>query len=280
MAKTTGVVGPAGTASHEAAMQIGAKNIKFFRDIAHVFSALEMGEVEQAIVPIENVIAGSIGQTIDQLHDISPTIKAEIIIPIKLAIACDPKSDKDKIKYIISDQRAIAQSLGYLNKKFPKPELRNIASAARAMQLIAEKKLTDCAAIGSEFAATQYKLKVLGSDIEDRKGNATRYILIDMDGANKPTGDDKTAIFIIPKAQKDRPGILWEILGCFATRKINLTTMIVRPSIGKFWVYNFYFEMQGHQEDEIVKEALAELKKYADYKLLGSFKRIEFQKGF
>jgi len=271
MVKVTGVVGPAGTASHEAAAKIGIKDVKFFRNIPHVFSALEVEEVQQAIVPIENVIRGTIGGTVDELYDIEPTITGEVLIPIKLCIACLKTTKKEQIKRILSDQKAIAQSLVYLNKKFPDPELENVASAANAMKMIAEEKLSDSAAIGSEFAATHYGLKILDNDIEDRKGNITRYIVIEMEGETKPTGKDKTAIFVLPKSPEDRPGILYEILGCFASRKINLTNLELRPSIEKFGYYNFFVEFEGHQKNSIVKEALSELKKFADFKVLGSF---------
>ncbi|MBW2995409.1 hypothetical protein KY312_03575, partial [Candidatus Woesearchaeota archaeon] len=194
--KTTGVVGPAGTSSHESAAKIGETNVKFYRNIPHLFSALELEDIEQAIVPIENVITGTVGQTIDELHDIEPTIKGEILVPIKLCIACLQDTKKEDVKTIISGQNAIAQSLVYLNKNFPEPELKNVESAAAAMEIIAKKKLKDVAAIGSEFAAKHYGLKVLDNNIEDRKGNITRYIILDMDGVTNPTGNDKTAIFI------------------------------------------------------------------------------------
>ena len=142
------------------------------------------------------------------------------------------------------------------------------------MNLVAGEKLSDSAAIGSEFAAKHYGLKVLDNNIEDKKGNMTRYILLEMQGETKPTGKDKTAIFMLPKAPKDRPGILYEILGCFASREINLMNLVLRPSIEKLGNYNFFIEFEGHQKDLKVKEALSELKKIASFKILGSFPRV------
>jgi prephenate dehydratase len=269
----TGVVGPAGTASHEAAVKTGAKNIKFFRDIAQVFSALEIGEISQGIVPIENVLRGTVTETVDMLMNIEPVIKKEILVPIKLAIACLPSSGKKDIKVIISDQRALAESLGYLNKNFPEPELKNVASAAFAMRTIAEEKLKDHAAIGSAFAAKHYGLKILDNDIEDRKNNVTRYILIEMKGETPRTGNEKTAVMVMPKEKEDKPGILYNVVGCFAKRNINLTNTILRPSIEIPGTYNFFIEFEGHQKDDAVRQALDDLKTKANFKVLGSYSR-------
>ena len=271
MVKTMGVVGPAGTGSHEAAVKAGAKNIKFFKNIPHVFSALEIGEIQQALVPIENIITGTIGQTVDELYDIEPKIKKEVTVRIALCIACLKTAKKEDIKKIISAQRAIAESLVYLNKNFPDQELENVDSAASAMKMISEEKMNDCAAIGSEFAAMHYGLKILDTNIEDRKENFTRYIVMEMEGETESTGNDKTAVYVYPREKKDKPGILYNVLGCFARREINLTNTILRPSIETPGTYNFFIEFEGHQKDKKVKDALAELDKIADFTILGSY---------
>ncbi|MBW2995224.1 ACT domain-containing protein, partial [Candidatus Woesearchaeota archaeon] len=68
-----------------------------------------------------------------------------------------------------------------------------------------------------------------------------------------------------------RPGVLYEILGSFALRKINLTNLVLRPSIQKLGNYNIFIEFEGHQKDKNVSDALADLEKTADFKVLGSF---------
>jgi prephenate dehydratase len=273
MGTTTGVIGPAGTASHEAAVKTGEKDIKFFRNLPHLFSALDVGEIDRAIVPIENIITGTICATVDELYNIEPVIIGEVIIPIKLCVACIPGTKKENIKNVLSDQNAIAQALGYLNRKFPDAEMQNIASAAHAMEVVAEKKLADCAAVGSEFAANQYGLKIIDKDIEDRKGNLTRYFILQMKGDSEPTGKDKTALFMIPKQEKDKPGVLFKMLKCFAERDINITNCVFRPSLEKLGTYNVYLAVDGHKKDKAMQEAFAELKKTAGIKIFGSFRK-------
>jgi len=272
MGKTikTGVVGPAGTASHEAATRLGYKEIVFFRTITDVFVALENGEIRVGVVPIENIIRGNVGDTLDGLYDFEPKVVGEIVVPINLCIA---SKTKNNIKMILSDQRAIAQCLFYLNKKFPDQEVINVASAAHAMRYVAESRMNDCAAIGSEFAAKQYKLNIIDKNIEDRKGNLTRYLVITKSISAKPGKKNKSSIFIFPKAKKDQPGILYYVSGCFAKNDINLTQVSLRPSRKKLGTYYFYFEFEGHEKDARVQNALKELGSYADYKILGSFPR-------
>ena len=109
MSKThkTGVVGPAGTASHEAATRLGFKEILFFRTITDVFVALENEEIALGVVPIENIIRGNVGDTLDGLYDFEPRVIGEAIVPISLCIASKTKKKSD-IKIVLSDQRAIA----------------------------------------------------------------------------------------------------------------------------------------------------------------------------
>jgi prephenate dehydratase len=269
----TGVVGPAGTASHEAATRLGYKDVAFFRTITDVFVALENDEIHVGVVPIENIIRGNVGDTLDGMYDFEPKVIGEAVVPIALCIASKAKKKSD-VKVVLSDQRAIAQCLFYLNKKFPDQEVINVASAAHAMRYVAESRMNDCAAIGSEFAAKQYKLNVLDRNIEDRKGNLTRYLVVSKKINAKPAKESKTSIFIFPKAKKDQPGILYYVSGCFAKNNINLTQVSLRPSRKKLGIYYFYFEFAGNEKDANVQKALKELAKYSDFKILGSFPKV------
>ncbi|MDF2958077.1 MAG: Prephenate dehydratase, partial [Candidatus Alkanophagales archaeon MCA70_species_1] len=127
------------------------------------------------------------------------------------------------------------------------------------------------AALASEDSASKYNLKVLARDVQDRN-SITRFIVIAREDAeidSEPTGNDKTSIILY---LKDRPGALYEVLGEFAKRKINLTKIESRPSKRALGDYMFHIDCEGHVKDEKVKEALLRISEKAEMlKILGSY---------
>ena len=121
-----------------------------------------------------------------------------------------------------------------------------------------------------KIAAGIYKLKILKKDVQDSRFNITRFLVISNEDAKK-TGYDRTSIAIYP--QTDRPGLLYEMLGEFAKRNINLTKIESRPSKGKLGDYIFYIDFQGHRVEKNVAEVLRKLENSFFLSVLGSYPR-------
>jgi prephenate dehydratase len=114
-----------------------------------------------------------------------------------------------------------------------------------------------------------YGLQVLKDNIQSGEKNITRFLLIAKEDSRR-TGNDKTSIVFY--TANDRPGILYEILGEFASRKINLTKIESRPSKKALGDYLFFIDLEGHREDRKVKEALRGVEsKTAMLRVLGSY---------
>jgi prephenate dehydratase len=129
------------------------------------------------------------------------------------------------------------------------------------------------AAIGTKAAAKLYGMDVLASNINDFKDNQTRFIVLAKND-HPVTGKDKTSIVFT--IAKDQPGGLYNILGEFAVRRINLTKIESRPSKTALGDYYFFADMEGHHKQKPVEEALAEVKKKAAFlKILGSYPRAK-----
>jgi chorismate mutase/prephenate dehydratase len=138
--------------------------------------------------------------------------------------------------------------------------------------MIMEEKRLDKAAVAGARAAEIYGMKILAKEIEDNAHNFTRFFVLSKEDA-PPTGDDKTSIVF---SLKHRPGSLFDSLGEFAARKINLTKLESRPTRHQQWEYNFYMDFSGHREEKTVAEALKSLEEHAVFvKILGSYPRAK-----
>lgn len=269
-----GYLGPPGTFAEEALVKklgVAQDELVSYTSVPEVIRAVEQGEVPKGIVPIENSIEGSINVTLDILaFEANVLIEREIIVPIKHNLLARPGVKREDIKAIISHPHAIAQCRRFLAETFPELPIVAANSTAEAAKAVAEIH-ADYAAIGTSLAADIYGLNVLATDIEDFEDNQTRFVLVGKKKVPR-TGRDKTSIVCM--IHEDRPGSLLQILQEFAYRYINLTKIESRPAKKALGEYIFFIDLEGHQEDDIVAEALKCLKcKLKDVKFLGSYPR-------
>ena len=286
MAKKIGYLGPEGTYCEEASLKYlkgfkGADLIPY-GTIHELLHACDRGRVKEAVVPIENLIEGTVGVVMDMLvKDVNLKIKKEIVLQI-LHNLITPKGAKlYQITDVISHPQAIDQCREFLRKKTPKAKLHLAYSTADAVRQVAtsvgEKILGKMsghhplfAAIGTKAAAKLYGLSVVASKI-NASHNQTRFVVLAKQDA-KPTAKDKTSIVFT--IGRDQPGGLHNILGEFASRAINLTKIESRPSKKALGDYYFFVDMEGHREDNTIKQALRFVKdKVSFIKILGSYQR-------
>ncbi len=259
-------LGPEGSFSEKAARQWNKKaELRYYDDIPDTVDALMRGEVDSSIVPVENSIEGSITLTLDLLMEYQLKITGEVIIQINHHLLS--KGDRKDIKIIMSIPQALSQCRKFIKKNFRDIEVSWALSTSHAAKLASKSK--EIAAIASRESAERYGLHILAENIQDVNENYTRFIVI---GKNTPhaTGMDKTSIIIY--LEKNRPGALYEILGEFANRNIDLTKIESRPTKKVLGDYLFYIDLKGHIEDKIIKETLDKVRgKVGMLKILGSY---------
>jgi prephenate dehydratase/chorismate mutase/prephenate dehydratase len=240
------------------------------RSLKQVFEAVTKDEADFGVVPIENSQAGSINETYDLLlkHDLN--IYAELDLRVNHCLLALPGEGLTSIKTVYSHPQALAQCEQFLSKMGV--EIVPSYDTAGSAKLISEKKLTNCAAVASKRVAQIYQMQILAEDIQTIKDNYTKFFAISKKKA-KRTAKSKTSIIF---ATKNVPGALYNCLGAFATRGINLTKLESRPSKDKPWEYIFYVDFEGHLEDDVCKQALADLKKKTSFiKILGSYPKAK-----
>jgi prephenate dehydratase len=268
MSRLIGVLGPEGTFSEKAARKyLPAADLRYFRDFEEVIASVEMSEVEIGVVPLENSLEGSVGMTLDALLRRDVKIVGEINLQVRHCLL--GIGQPEEVKVILSHPQALAQCRGYLKRQFPEAELRTTGSTSHAAKLAQE--FSEMAAIADSEAAERYGLNVIDRNVQDSDQNVTRFAVVGRK-MPEPTGRDKTSLAIY--LERAEPGALWEVLGEFAVRKINLTKIESRPSRLGLGDYYFFIDLEGHVMDPLVEEALARIKKRAAMtKVLGSYPR-------
>jgi prephenate dehydratase len=263
------ILGPRGTFSEEAAYKFNKSPEVFLcADIFEIFESVIEGRAEYGIVPVENSLEGSIGITLDLLLTQDVKVYGEIILDISHNLMALPGTKMSDVKEVISHPHALAQCKKFLREL--KVETRSFPSTAEAAKEISEKRLRGTAALAPKVAAQLYGLEILREGVQDQDKNQTRFLVI-YGKDHENTGRDKTSIIF---GLKDRPGALYETLGTFAQRNINLTKIESRPSRKALGDYVFFIDFEGHREDQPVGEALEELgEKTLFLKVLGSYPR-------
>lgn len=240
-------------------------------DFQSVFEAVEKDRVTHAVVPVENSIEGSVAQVNDLLLDHDLTISGETIVPVKHYLMAYAGTSLDTVEEVLSHPQALGQCRKFLANH---PEWRIVPSydTAGSARMVAEAKRKDLAAIASKRAASVYGLKILKEDIQSEEVNFTRFFVLEKN-PEPVKGANKTSIVF---ATKNAPGALYNCLGEFASRNVNLSKLESRPRKNKPWVYVFYADFEGNMEDPNCHAAIGGLLKTGAFvKILGSYKRAE-----
>ncbi len=257
------ILGPEGTFSHEAALVFDKRaHLLFENTIYDVFDALDKGRSLVSIVPFENSTSGSVGETLDALLEFDVKISNMMCLRISYNLV---GGKKEEIKRLYVHPLAHAQCREYIRKNFGGAEVVHTSSNAASAKLAKSRCV---GAIVPGLAARVYQKNIIESKVEDRRQNVTLFAVLS-NGYSKRTGNDMT--FIVFDCV-DRPGVLYEILGLFAEKGINLSKIESRPNKRKMGEYVFYLEFGGHPDDVAVMEVLERLKRKTVFlKVLGGY---------
>jgi len=264
---TIAYLGPAGTFSHEAALKHFGHSMvgSPLPALDEVFREVEAGSADYAVVPVENSTEGAVNYTLDLMLATPLRICGEVELRIHDHLMSHA-TELSGIKRVYSHGQSLAQCREWLDSNIAGAERIAVSSNAEAAHLASED--VEAAAIAGISAAEIYKLPVLARNIEDKPDNTTRFLILGHCEV-PPSGEDKTALLV---SAHNRPGALSQLLEPLARHGISMSRIESRPSRQGMWDYVFFLEIEGHQSDEPVAQALAELESAASlYKILGSF---------
>lgn len=263
-ASTIGFLGPHGTFTEVAlratvndeAPDGRLRRFLPYASMQETIEAVSTGEVDCAIVPIENSIEGSVPATVDILvHEVDNLqIVREVRIPIRHCLITRPGITLDQVTKVVSHPHANAQCRGWLRRNLPGRDVEAANSTANAVERIANSE-EPWAAIANELAAETYGCTVLEADIEDHKDNETRFVFL---GRQRERQDwfEPYKTSVVCEIVKDQPGALLLILQEFSFRHINLTKVESRPSKQRLGDYLFIIDVEGKADEGPLADAL------------------------
>jgi prephenate dehydratase len=268
MSKRVAFQGIAGAYSEQAIREFFGPQVEpsACNTLDDIFLAVETGEADHGMLPVENAVAGSVTRSYELLMEHDLRIHAEVVLRVRHMLMAVPGTTLDEIERVRSHPQALAQCQRYLERHGMEPEPAfDTAGAARDL---AAKPEPGVAVAASSLAADLYNLQILDQDVEDYPFNYTRFFVLAKESPPRAPRNKTSLIFTTPH----RPGALYDCMGEFAKRRINLSKIESRPRLNRPWQYVFYLDFEGHCQDPPCEAAIMALLRRSSFvKLLGSY---------
>lgn len=231
-----------------------------------VFEAVGRGAVDGGVVPLENSLAGAVGESWDLLAEQALPLTGEVILRIRHCLAAVPGEPLETLERVVSHPQALAQCQASLRARglAPVPGSNTAAAAKR----LSEERPPRTAVLASRNAAARYGLQVLVEGMEDAPHNFTRFgalgFVPEQDG-----GAWKTSLVV---TLEPRPSALHALLGCFAREEVDLLRLDARAGDGP-WTYRFFLDVEGRADALPLSRALEEAQRHSrSLQALGSYR--------
>jgi prephenate dehydratase len=240
-----------------------------------VFEAVAAGDASAGVVPIENVINGTVRENYDLLltHDLE--IRGEVVVPVRLCLAALPGQRLDEIERVYSHIQALGQAEVFLRAR--QWQLLTTYNTAGAGKAIVDRGERGAAAVLSPRAAALFGLEILAGEIGDLPGNRTRFVVLGRPGDAGPAlvlGPAPGSRTTLVVAVRNEPGTLLEVLRVFAAHGLNMSKIESRPSRERAWEYVFWVDLDADARDPETRAAFDELRAVTTMvRVLGSYLR-------
>ncbi len=251
MKRKLGYLGTGTFGEQVALLYVSEADLVPYRSHGEAILALEAGDIDEAIVAIENSLQGPVIETVDALLK-QPRlfVTREFVLPVEHNLIAAQGSKLSDIKVVMSHDQALNQCQGYLSRHLP--GVRLVAALSTAAAVEDAVHTPSAAGIGTRRAAEVFGGEILAAAIQDSDNNKTRFFVLGTEEA-APTGNDRTSFaFEVP----DYPGSLVEVLMEFSQRRVNLSRIESRPSREELGKYVFLIDCDGHRLDEKPSQAL------------------------
>ena len=268
-----GYQGVPGSFGNEAMLKYfkNIKEAKSYEKFEDVFKAVEDGEIEYGILPVENSSTGGIGTVEDLLKEYNLYIVGEECIRISQNLVGIKGATEDDIKEVYSHPQGFEQSTKFFDKH-KDYNLIPYSNTAISAKLVSDLKDKSKAAIASERAAKLYDLKIIKKDVNDLKNNYTRFIVIGRDLECDETCDKVSILFSI----EDTSGGLYTVIRDIKEFGLNMSKIESRPNRNNPWNYIFFVDFDGNLFDVNIKKAINTIARSSKYfKLLGCYRDVK-----
>lgn len=243
-----------------------------------VCDAVEFGTADAGVLPLENSLAGTVGDALDALAEGSLTVVGEVLLPIRHHLLVLPGVAIDDVEWVASHWQALAQCERFLRER--RWEVVPAADTAGAARELATRGDRQAGAVASEGAAQRYGLEIAARDIQDSPHNVTRFAVLARTERHSlppaagalapPSGGARETLITFETGH--RPGDLYRALGSFADAGVNLSRIESRPSGSGPWRYRFLVQVSGDAGLPPLAGALGGLREHtSSMRVLGTF---------
>jgi len=268
MTKSIAFQGIAGAYSEQAIQQFFGPQVESTprNSLEDIFLTVEDNQADFGMLPVENSVAGSVNRSYQLLMEHDLRIHAEVILRVRHMLMAPPGTSLDELEQVRSHPQALAQCQRYLERHgLTAVPAFDTAGAARDL---ADEPEPGVAVVASALAAGLYDLEIIDPDIEDYRFNYTRFFVLSLESPPRAPRNKTSIIFTTPH----QPGALYDCMGEFAKRRINLSKIESRPRLNRPWQYIFYLDFEGHCQDAACEAAIMGLLRRSSFvKLLGSY---------
>lgn len=233
------------------------------------FNALDSGEADLAMIPIENTLAGRVADIHHILPHSNTHIIGEYFLPIRFDLMVLPGVKIEEIKTVYSHVHGLGQCRNIIRKHGWKAEVGG--DTAGSAKLVSERCDRTIAALAPALAAGIYGLETLAENVEDSENNTTRFVILSRNADwAKQNGKEVITTFLFQV--RNIPAALYKAMGGFATNGVNMTKLESYQLGGEFTATQFYADVVGHPDDENLKLAFEELGFFTEeFKILGVY---------
>ncbi len=239
-----------------------------YQDFQKTYEAVENGECDYCVLPIENSYAGEVGQVLDLMFNGSLYVNGVYVLPISQNLLGVKGAKLSDIKKVVSHPQALSQCAEFIKKHgFEEVKATNTAVAGQNVASLNDKSV---GAIASVETAQLYGLEVIEKDINESATNATRFAVFSkVKNEKTQEGSDK---FLLMFSVKNEAGALAKAINVIGEKGFNMKSLKSRPMKTLDWQYYFYIEAEGDLNSKKAKEMLDELKKHCQMlKIVGTF---------
>ena len=251
--------------------------IKTCTTFEETFKVAFENEDYKIVIPLENSLAGRVAD----IHYLLPKYKLQIYAEhfqrVEHNLLAKENTNLENIKFV----RSHSQAIGQCQKLIMEKKYKTIISAdtAGSAKELSDGKDNSIAAIASKLSAKIYKLKILKENIEDEKGNVTRFLVMGKNIQQPEYKKEKKYITTCIFRLKSEPAALYKSLGGFATNQVNMTKLESFSVKNTFAQTNFYLDFEGHLEEKSVQNAMEELGFHTEsLDILGVYEASDFRK--
>ena len=265
--------GTEGAFAHIASSKLypSAKKISY-GDFADAYRAVENGECDVAILPVENSYNGEVGQVTDLMFSGSLYVNGMFDLPVTQDLLAKEGTSIDEIREVVSHPQAFGQCSEYIKRHgFTRHEFANTALAAKWVKESADRSV---AAIGSREAAEIFGLEVIDHDINENKSNSTRFAIFSK-VANKRISENGGVHSILLFTVRNEAGALAQAIEVIGRQGFNMRTLRSRPMKELLWEYYFYVELEGNIQSEAGLSLMESLGEFCDkLKFAGTYIKL------